>query len=435
MLIPSRHLLASTLLMLLAALAASIWPGLLTYFLAAAAAIALIAAVDALLLLRAPLPKVARHLPHAWPLGVGREVKLAIEPAGGRGLAIRLYDHLPPAFETEDLPLDVRIAAGATATLRYRGRPVERGEHRFERCELRIASPLRLWQRRAHAAEPVTVKVYPNFAALTRYALFATDHRLSQLGALKRRRRGLGLDFHQLREYREGDTQRQIDWKATARMGRLISREYQDERDQQIMILLDCGRRMAARDGALSHMDHVLNAVMLLSYVGLRQGDAVGLMTLGGVQQYFPPRKSLATVNALMNQIFDLQPTLDAPDFYNAATELTQRLTKRALVVVVSNLRDEDEGTLMPALSLLRRRHLLLVASLRERILMDALQQPVKTLDDALGHAASTDYLERRRASFSRLEASGYAHVDVEPEGLPMALVNRYIDLKRSGRL
>ena len=94
---------------------------------------------------------------------------------------------------------------------------------------------------------------------------------------LQRRRRGEGLEFHQLREYREGDSQRQIDWKATSRSGQLISREYQDERDQQIMLLIDCGRRMRAQDDELSHFDHVLNAALLLAYVGLRQGDAVGL--------------------------------------------------------------------------------------------------------------------------------------------------------------
>jgi uncharacterized protein (DUF58 family) len=124
--------------------------------------------------------------------------------------------------------------------------------------------------------------------AVTRYTLFATDHRLSQIGVLRRRRRGAGLEFQNLREYREGDAQRQVDWKASSRMGRLISREYQDERDQQIVLLLDCGRRMAARDGALSHLDHVLNSACA-GLCRVAPGPMpVGLATLAGAPRWVP---------------------------------------------------------------------------------------------------------------------------------------------------
>jgi uncharacterized protein (DUF58 family) len=252
---------------------------------------------------------------------------------------------------------------------------------------------------------------------------------------LKRRRRGQGLDFHQLREYREGDAERQIDWKASARIGRLISREYQDERDQQILLVIDTGRRMAARDGELGHLDHVLNAAMLLAHAAIRQGDAVGLATLGGQRRWLAPRKSRAMLNALLGELYDLEPTLATPDFHAAAVEIMTRLRKRALVVILTNLRDEDDEGLAAALRLLRERHLVLVASLRETILDAALAAPVSTLDDALTHAATAQYLERRAEAFRRLEQSKVPAVDVEPAALPLALVNRYLELKRSGRL
>jgi uncharacterized protein (DUF58 family) len=279
------------------------------------------------------------------------------------------------------------------------------------------------------------VRVYPNFAALTRFALLATDHRLSQLGILQRRRRGEGLEFHQLREYREGDAQRQIDWKASARMRRLVSREYRDERDQQIVLLLDCGRRMAARDGPLSHLDHALNAALLLAFVALRQGDAVGLMTMGGIERWLAPRKSQVALNGLLAHSFDLQPTLASPDYHNAAVALMTRLRKRAFVVLLSNLRDEDDEGLRSAVGLLRQRHRVVVASLREPILGDALRAPVAGLEDALTHAATAEYLERRQRAFARLELGNVPCLDVEPEALPLALVNRYLDLKRQGRM
>ena len=153
-----------------------------------------------------------------------------------------------------DLPQRVRIGAAGWAELEYELKPLARGELEFGPIEMRVALAARaVGAARRGPARGATIRVYPNFAALSKYALLATDQRLSQIGVLQRPRRGEGLEFHQLREYREGDMQRQIDWKATSRAGKLISREYQDERDQQIMFLIDCGRRLArARRRALA---------------------------------------------------------------------------------------------------------------------------------------------------------------------------------------
>jgi uncharacterized protein (DUF58 family) len=265
--------------------------------------------------------------------------------------------------------------------------------------------------------------------------MLATDHRLSQMGVQKTRRRGEGLDFDQLREYREGDPQRSVDWKASQRFDRLISREYQEERDQQIVFLIDCGRRMGAKDGPSSHFDHALDATMLLAYVSLRQGDAVGLMTMSGRRLWLPPRKSQAMVSRILNEVYSLQPGLLTSDYTQAAVELAARLKKRALVVIISNLRDEDDDALLPALRLLQRRHLVLFASLRERAIDDAIAQPVDAYQDALTHAAAVEYRIRRDAAFARLKQGNVVCLDVPPQRLAMALVNQYLEVKRSGRL
>jgi uncharacterized protein (DUF58 family) len=343
-------------------------------------------------------------------------------------------------------------ADAAFVEMGYQIRPVLRGCFDFGPVEVRMASPLGLWQRRVRVkVESGTqqVKVYPNFAAVAGYALLATDRQLAQIGVLKRRRRGTGSDFHQLRDYREGDSQRQIDWKATSRMGRLIARDYQDERDQQIVLLIDCGRRMAAHEDAdstagngarLSHLDHVLDAALLLTHVALRQGDAVGVLAIGAagnptINRWLAPRKSPAMLNAILNQVYDLQPSLVSTDYHAAASELMVRVPKRALVVMLTNLRDEDDDTLAPALRMIAQRHLVLLASLRETVLGETLERPVHSLDDALTHAATLQYLDRREASFARLQGHGAMCLDVEPRQLALGLINRYIDIKRAGRI
>src|SRR5262245_25045881 len=400
-----------------------------------AGAAALVAALDLVSGLRTPPPAVSRRLPATLALGVRIEVALRVANVAGRRVRFELHDHHPASFEADGLPRELRLAPLEWTQLAYHVRPVARGETKFGVTELRVFSPLGLWQITRNVENSNVVRVYPNFRALAKYTLLATDNRLSQIGVLQVRRRGEGMEFHQLREYRQGDAQRAIDWKATARTARLISREYEDEKDQRVLFVVDCGRRMASKDDELSHFDHALNSALLLAHVAARQGDAVGMLTMAGVNRYVEPRKSVAAVNAILNQAYDIEPTLAVPDYHEAARDVMRHLRRRALVIVLTNLRDEDDSTLLPALQLLRTRHLVVLASLREAIIGRALSARVDTFDRAVTHAAAAAYLAGRERSFRRLDAAGVITLDVEPDRLAISLVNRYLQLKRAGRL
>jgi uncharacterized protein (DUF58 family) len=388
---------------------------------------------DAFAATRLATPAVARRVPASLAVGVRTEVALRV--AAAVKLRMVLHDHHPASFEAEGLPRSLALGTGQWTELRYQVRPVARGEARFGRAELRLASPLGLWEAKRFSGEAQAVRVYPNFRALAKYTLLATDNRLSQIGVLQVRRRGEGTEFHQLREYRQGDPQRAIDWKATARTARLIAREYEEEKDQRVLLVIDCGRRMASKDDDLSHFDHTLNAALLLAHVALRQGDAVGMLTTGGVHRYLEPRKSIGAVHSMLNRVYDLEPTLAVPDYDQAAREVMRHLRRRALVILLTNLRDEDDDTLLPALNLLRTRHLVVLASLREAIVSRALSARVDSFDRAVTHAAAAEYLALRERVFRRIGAAGVIALDVEPEKLPISLVNRYLELKREGRL
>jgi uncharacterized protein (DUF58 family) len=433
--IPSARLLALAGLLLAVAVAAAALPVLEPAWQGGGIALLAAALVDAALARRGLQVAAQRRLPGSLPLGVRQQVVLRFANGTSRVQRLVVFDHHPADFEVRGLPQTVAVPPQGWAEARYEIRPVERGEWRFGRVEARVSSRLGLWQVTAWLGEESVTRVYPNFAELTKYTLFAIDNRLSQIGILQRRRRGEGLEFHQLREYREGDAQRQIDWKATSRSSKLISRDYQDERDQQIMFVIDCGRRLASRDGELSHFDHVLNAALLLAYVSLRQGDAVGFLTMSGESHFMAPRKSAAVVNFMLNRLYDLQPSLLTTDYYNAALDLMRRVRKRSLVVMLSNLRDEDDDMIAPALRLLCRRHLVLFASLRENILSRALRARVDSFDRALTYSSAAEYLHTRELAFRRLERGGALCLDVEPQQLPLALVNRYLEIKRQGRL
>jgi uncharacterized protein (DUF58 family) len=434
-LIPSRRLLTLLWLVLALALAASAWPTLSDVWAVTAGALALLALLDGVAAWpRAPL-RIERDVAGSLPLGVWEDVRLRIHHDGHRPLALRIFDHYPDAAQIAGLPQALTLRPRQHAEITYRLRPRQRGPARFAGTEVRRGSALGLWWRRQFLPTGELTKVYPNFAAVTRYILLATDNRLSQIGIRRRPRRGEGMDFHQLREYRDGDSPRQVDWKASSRMRRLISREYQDERDQEVLFLIDSGRRMLAHDGELSHFDHTLNAVLLLAYVALRQGDAVGLATFSGTPRWLPPVKGAALINTILNTLYDLYPSTESPDYSRAAIELMARHRKRALVVVLTNLRDEDQSDIVAALHILRRRHLVLLANLREQAVDEMAARPVRELDDALGYVAAGHYQRQRAAALQDLSARGINCLDVVPEDLAVRLVNRYLDIKGGGML
>jgi len=293
---------------------------------------------------------------------------------------------------------------------------------------------LGLWSARRWIEAGDATRVYPDFARLSGAQLQGVDNWLSQLGVRQHQRRGPGLEFHQLREFRDGDSLRQIDWKATARQRTPIAREYEDERDQQIVFMLDCGRRMRSQDDELSHFDHALNACLLMSYVALRQGDAVGLCTFAGDQpRYLAPVKGSSQLNVLLNAVYDLQSTRQTADYEAAASQLLARQKRRALVIVVTNLRDEDDEALLGAIQRIGRHHRVLVASLREEILDHLRQAPVQTLPEALAYSGAVDYLNRRNQLHDRLGAHGLAVLDSLPSTLGAALVTRYLRWKKAG--
>jgi uncharacterized protein (DUF58 family) len=370
--------------------------------------------VDALLLWRTPMPVVERHLPGSMSLATWTGVRLTISNAAGRRpLAAMVHDGYPPSFSVRDMPARVEVKPGQFADVAYSVRPGTRGPFEFAGTEIRIGSPFGFWWRQKQRPPIDHVRVYPNYSTIKKLLAYEVDNHLQLAGVRMSRRRGEGIEFHQLRDYRDGDSLRAIDWKATSRMSRLIAREYQDERDQQVVFVIDAGRRMLARDAELSHFDHALNAMLLMSYVALRQGDAAGVMTVGEERRWLKPRKGMDAVNGLLNHVYDVQPEPIEIDYVAAATELAVRQRRRSLIVLLTNVRE----------------------SLRERTLDDIIERPVGGFESALDYAATSQYLEERRESQNLLRARGVFVEDCLSEDLPAAITSRYLAIKRAGML
>jgi uncharacterized protein (DUF58 family) len=400
---------------------------------AAGAALALLVVIDVLRLALLTTPLADRRMADTWPIGVERPVSLTLE--GTRALRLDVFDLYPGSWSMRGLPRSLRLKRGESSRFDYHLRAHARGDFSFDGVQLRLHSPWRLWTQLRVAGAVQAARVFPNFAPLAKFAMFSAEQASRLVGAHLKRRRGEGTDFHQMREYRVGDSLRQIDWKATARARKLISREYQDERNQQLVLLLDTGRRLLARDGDMAHFDHVLDAALVVAYLALRQGDAVGLLASGGDSAWVPPRRGAGAIEGLLRGSYALQPGPVATDFLAAATELSVRQRRRSLVMLVTNLRDEDMDDLLAAVQLLRKRHLVCVASLREGSLDDALAREVHDLPDAIRAGATAQYLQQRGTAHEALRNHGVMVLDVTCDQLAASLVERYLAVKRDGLL
>ncbi|WP_146204506.1 DUF58 domain-containing protein [Massilia glaciei] len=432
---PSRGMLACAAGLGALGALAHWWPALEQVWSGALLALVAAALADGWHGRRAPAVRVERELAGVWPVDAWNQVTLTLHNEGARALALELFDDYPSGWQMEGLSHATRIGPGAFAAVRYRLCPDRRGEAGFGPAHLRVRSTLGLWRCLHRLGPSSAVKVFPDYSKLLGQTLSAAERLTNAAGSIRVRRRGEGTDFRQLREYRMGDNLRSIDWKATARYQKPITREYQEQRDQQVVFLLDTGRRMLAEDGATTHFDHALDAVMTLGFLAQKQGDAVGLMTFGGAPRWLAPLKGRSGLDRLLAGVYDLQPVEAAPDYTRAAADLLNRLGKRAFVVLITNLREEDDGALRAACELMSTKHLVMCASLREKSLDQIVATPVLDFAGALRLGATSHYLQQRRATIRRIGIRADRLIDIAPEQLSMALVRRYREIKDSGAL
>lgn len=432
---PTALLLKLLLAWLVLAVAASVWEKFAVLWQIGGAALLLILLLDALTLPRRGRITGTRSLPGRFALGVSSQVTLTVTHSLRRTVDLEVFDGIPTAAEAEGLPHPVRLPRGEFAAISYVARFIRRGQHTFTAAHVLAGSALGLWRTLHLVAGESQTRAYPNYEPVVRFAMLAMANRVETMGIIKRRRMGASLDFHQLRDYQDGDVLSRIDWKATSRRSSLVSRDFEETRNQTILLVPDCGRRMRALDGGLSQFDHCLNAMLLIAFIALRQGDEVGVVGFGGVQRWLPPVKGAHSMPKLLNHLYDYETSSEPSDFIEAAERVMTLQRRRALVILLTNLRSEDGATLVSAVSAMQRRHLVLTATLREQELENRAAAPIDHLHGALEYGALTHYFGERRQLLESLRSRRVLTVDESAQMLPVALANKYLDVKAGGLL
>ena len=365
-------------------------------------------------------------------LGMPHSVNLLISNHSSRAFHLTVRDDLPQEFTAQPQDFTLELAARSRANMHYEFRSRRRGAFRLERVYLRARSALGLWRRILTYPVESEIHVYPDMKQLSEYAILARTNRLSLMGLRRTRRVGQDNEFERLRDYTLDDNYKHIDWRTTARRSKLTVKDFQTNQSQRIIFLLDCGRMMTNQASGLSLLDHSLNAMLMMGFVALRQGDSVGLVCFSDqIHTCVPPRGGMAQMNRLLHAAFDRFPRLVESRYDEAFLYLTSHCKKRSLVILITNLIDEvNSHQIQLYLRNLVGRHLPLGVLLRDHALFDAADKPYTNDAQLFGAAAAADILTWRHQVLSDLEHKGVLSLDVFPENMTAPLVNRYLEIK-----
>jgi uncharacterized protein (DUF58 family) len=399
--------------------------------------LAAIAAADAW---AAPSPAslpVRRAMPPAVTLGAEATIAWTVRNPVRRSLRLALADELAPSLRADTRRAVARVPGGGTLRADTTIRPARRGRFALRDLVVRVDGPLGLGSHQATLVVPGVLRVYPSFRSKDEAELRIRKARILEVGLRSAQGRGAGTEFDQLREYSIDDEFRRIDWGATARAGRPIVRTYRAERNQTVLVLLDNGRVMAGRVDGVPRVEHAVDAVMMLTAVATGLGDRCGVVAFDReVRVAVAPGAGHSQLGRVIEALYDLEPVLAESDYAGAFTEALARFRRRTLLVVLTDLvAPAVDEWLVPALPLILREHVVVVAGVRDP---DVTRWSTSAGGDTSGvyrRAAAVGALDARRRTVARLRGLGATVVDAQPGELAPALADTYLRVKATGRL
>jgi uncharacterized protein (DUF58 family) len=417
--------------------AASVLPGAIALAVVGAAAFAALLAVDVALgpsrrslrLTRAPADFVALRRPGS--------LHYRVENRAPTEIRLGILESPAETFAFERESIEARIAARTFVELDLGFEPRERGLVHLSAVYLWVENRIGLLRRRYAVDAPEDVRVFPDFSAIERYGTLARRSTLLEAGMRKLRLRGVGAEFESLREYAPGDAFRSINWKATARRGRLMVEQYEVERSQQVLVLLDAGRLMMPRIGPQRKFDYALTAGLSVARIAQTAGDNVGLVAFASQPVLsIAPRRGAAHVNALARAAYDLQPKLEEPDYETTFSDLKRRYGKRSLVVLFTDIFDPAaSAAVLGGLATLVPRHLVMCVLMNDAAIAEALAAPPHAPREAYRTSVAMVLSDERQKAIATLRARGIIVVDVPAAQLTVALLDAYLDVKARGLL
>jgi uncharacterized protein (DUF58 family) len=368
-------------------------------------------------------------------LSIGRNNPIKLFVRSNVKAIVRIRDAYPTQFKVDLSFLQAQLLPNSSEELTYQINPDSRGEFEWGDLQVRQLGEWGLAWHNWKVAATQKVAVYPDLAGLRSLSIRLT---LENTGTMRQSRRAaIGTEFAELREYRQGDEIRAIDWKSTARHSRPLVRVLEPEREQTLIILLDRGRLMTAQVQGLKRFDWGLNAALSLALAGLHRGDRVGIGVFErAMTSWIPPERGQQHLFRLIERLTPIQPVFLEPDYVSAVTKITSERTRRALVVLITDIVDAIASTeLLSAMKRLTPRYLPFCVALRDPQVDAIAHTPTQKVRSLYERAVALDLLSQRQVAFTQLKQKGVLVLDAPANRISEQLVEQYLLLKARNRL
>ena len=398
----------------------------------------LFTAIDILLLFVSDKKVIGiRNMSEKLSNGDENEISIALNNQFTFAVSVKIIDEIPFQFQQRNFEVKRKIKPKAKDDYRYYLRPTERGEYFFGNLNLYVSSPLRLISRRFTYNKNQMVPTYPSYMQLRKYDLMAFSNNLSQYGLKKIRRIGHTMEFEQIKEYVQGDDLRTINWKATAKKNQLMVNQFQDEKSQNVYMVIDKGRVMKMPFNGLSLLDYAINATLVLSNVILKKQDKAGILAFSKkVENRVVAEKRQSQMQLIMENLYNVKTDFFESDFSRLYVDIKKNINQRSLIMLYTNFETLDGlHRQLPYLKGIAKNHLLVVVFFNNTELNELIQKKAENVQEIYDKVIAEKFVFEKRLIVNELRKYGIYSVLTEPDKLTLDTINKYLEIKARGIL
>ena len=378
-----------------------------------------------------------RKVPKVFSLGDENPIKLSLESTSNLPMHLTVIDELPEQFQERNFSLNLFLPKKEKRISTYHLRPVKRGEYEFGHTNIFANTQIGLVQRRFQIAEPQTIPVYPSIIQMKQFELKAMQKISHFQGIKKIRRLGHSYEFEQIKNYVKGDDYRSVNWKATGRQGELMVNQYEDERAQQVYVVIDKSRTMKMPFEGMNLLDYAINTGLVMANIALQKHDKAGLITFSDkMGTVIRAERNAAQLRKIMNALYN-----EKERHFEANYELLYYASRsiikgRSLVLLYTNFESMYAmERVLPILRKINRLHLLVVVFFENTEIADFVEGEAKDTESIYIQTVARGMMTEKRQIVSTLRKYGIQTILTRPEELSVNTVNKYLELKARGMI
>ncbi|MDI1316501.1 DUF58 domain-containing protein [Flavobacterium sp.] len=352
-------------------------------------------------------------------------------------IEVKVIDEIPFQFQVRNFEIKRKIKNASKDEFQYSLRPTERGEYFFGNLNVYVSSPLRLISKRYKFNKDQMVPTYPSYIQLRKYDLIAFSNNLFQYGVKKIRRIGHTMEFEQIKEYVPGDDIRTLNWKATAKKNSLMVNQFQDEKSQNIYMVIDKGRVMKMPFNGMSLLDYAINATLVLSNVILKKQDKAGMFSFSKkVENRVVAEKRTSQMQKILESLYNIKTNFFESDYSRLYVDIKKNINQRSLIILYTNFETMDGlHRQLPYLKGIAKSHLLVVVFFQNTELYEITNKKSQTIQEVYDKVIAEKFIFEKKLIVTELKKYGIYSVLTQPENLTLDTINKYLEIKARGIL